>query len=162
IEVRMDGRPVNEGVTQTRVLSTEVIVDGPPPGPVQALETFSTILRSYPGAQRGVVTANTYEQYTPTRWGMEMTWPSTVVGPEAEDDFSSLMEGITGAPYRFNGHYYLRPSVTTDAAPPPSPLMTWWALLYAFSMLSRYEPRFWTRALNVDKSENAAYLEYGL
>jgi hypothetical protein len=40
--------------------------------------------------------------------------------------------------------------------------MTWWAMLYTFSVLSRYYPREWAAALNIDKSEAAALLEYCL
>ena len=35
-------------------------------------------------------------------------------------------------------------------------------MLYTFSMLSRYHPREWAAALNIDKSEAAALLEYCL
>ena len=37
--------------------------------------------------------------------------------------------------------------------------MTWWAMLYTFSVLSRYYPREWAATLNIDKSEAAAVLE---
>jgi hypothetical protein len=40
--------------------------------------------------------------------------------------------------------------------------MTWWAMLYTFSVLSRYHPREWAAALNIDKSEASALLEYCL
>ena len=40
--------------------------------------------------------------------------------------------------------------------------MTWWAMLCIFSMLSRYYPREWAAALNIDKSEAAALLEHCL
>ncbi len=39
-----------------------------------------------------------------------------------------------------------------------SVLMTWWALLHALSMLARYEPAAWTRALAYDSSYLAAPL----
>ncbi|MFF3819639.1 YaaC family protein [Streptomyces bluensis] len=44
----------------------------------------------------------------------------------------------------------------------PTPLMSWWLLLYSFSMLSRYQPRTWSEALDADKSSSAAALEYAL
>ncbi|CAM5598061.1 putative protein OS=Streptomyces fumanus OX=67302 GN=GCM10018772_24650 PE=4 SV=1 [Streptomyces fumanus] len=40
--------------------------------------------------------------------------------------------------------------------------MSWWLILYTFSMLARYQPRKWSEALDVDKSANAAALEYAL
>ncbi len=40
-----------------------------------------------------------------------------------------------------------------------NPLMTWWALLYALSMIARYEPDAWVALLNVDESSLAVPLE---
>jgi hypothetical protein len=45
---------------------------------------------------------------------------------------------------------------------PPSPLMTWWLLLYSCSILARYEPRRWAKLLNLDSSKVAAVLQYAL
>lgn len=39
------------------------------------------------------------------------------------------------------------------------PLLAWWALLFALSMLARYEPAGWTGYLNVDVSSHAVALE---
>lgn len=35
------------------------------------------------------------------------------------------------------------------------PLITWWIVLYAFSMLARYYPRIWSDLLDVDRSTHA-------
>jgi hypothetical protein len=37
--------------------------------------------------------------------------------------------------------------------------MTWWALLFTLSMLARYHPTEWTRALAPDESSIAVVLE---
>jgi YaaC-like protein len=37
--------------------------------------------------------------------------------------------------------------------------MTWWLLLFALSMLARYHPLVWIRALDVDTSAVAVTLE---
>lgn len=37
--------------------------------------------------------------------------------------------------------------------------MTWWALLYALSMVARYEPDVWVGLLDVDESQLAVPLE---
>jgi kynureninase len=42
------------------------------------------------------------------------------------------------------------------------PLLAWWALLFALSMLARYEPAGWTGYLNVDISPHAVALEAAL
>lgn len=40
--------------------------------------------------------------------------------------------------------------------------MTWWLLLYSFSILARYEPRRWAQLLDLDSSEAAVLIEYAL
>ncbi|MFE2078024.1 YaaC family protein [Streptomyces misionensis] len=39
------------------------------------------------------------------------------------------------------------------------PLMAWWAVLYALSMLARYEPASWVTNISVDSSEHAVSIE---
>jgi len=39
------------------------------------------------------------------------------------------------------------------------PLMAWWAVLYALSMLARYEPARWVGHINVDSSRHAVHIE---
>jgi hypothetical protein len=55
----------------------------------------------------------------------------------------------------YTGQRWLRPLVGGVAL---SDLMTWWALLHALSMLARYEPAAWARALAYDHSHLAAPL----
>jgi hypothetical protein len=40
-----------------------------------------------------------------------------------------------------------------------APLVAWWILAYAFSMLARYHPRAWTRLLDLDSSTEAVPVE---
>lgn len=40
-----------------------------------------------------------------------------------------------------------------------SPLMTWWLLLFGFSIFARYHPGLWVKALQVDRSPAAVPLE---
>jgi hypothetical protein len=40
------------------------------------------------------------------------------------------------------------------------PLIVWWAVLYTMSMLARYQPEAWARAIDVDGSEWAVPLEH--
>ncbi|MFI8301369.1 YaaC family protein [Streptomyces nigra] len=39
------------------------------------------------------------------------------------------------------------------------PLMAWWAVLYALSMLSRYQPAAWSELINVDRNQHAVPIE---
>ena len=64
--------------------------------------------------------------------------------------------------YRYSSERFMRPSVEGAQKPTPSPLMTWWLLLYSFSMLARYQPRKWTRILDLDKPGYAASLQFCL
>ena len=53
--------------------------------------------------------------------------------------------GKVAPEYRYRRDRFLRPSID-GAGDAPSPLMTWWLLLYSFSILARYEPRQWAEA----------------
>lgn len=50
------------------------------------------------------------------------------------------------------------PSVGGNTAA-QEPLITWWLVLYALSMLARYHPREWTAMIDVDRSPLAVPLE---
>jgi hypothetical protein len=84
---------------------------------------------------------------TPRGPGVDLVW----LGDEANLNLEVPQ-------YRFRGWRWLRPSITLGELP-PSPLMTWWILLFGLSMLARYHPVPWTRALDVDSSSVAVTLE---
>lgn len=42
------------------------------------------------------------------------------------------------------------------------PLMAWWMVLYALSMLTRYHPDLWTKMIDVNSSEDATAIEFVL
>jgi len=62
--------------------------------------------------------------------------------------------------YRFAGQHWLIPAL--DEGQVLSPLMLWWALLFALSMLARYHPEAWVSALDVNHSQLAVPLEDAL
>lgn len=64
--------------------------------------------------------------------------------------------------YRHRDDRYMRPRLEDGSGQAPSPLMTWWLLLYSFSMLARYQPRKWTDLLNLDKRGCATQIQYAL
>ncbi len=84
---------------------------------------------------------------TPKGSGVELVW----LGDEASLD-KDLPQ------YRYRGWRWLRPSLAAGQVP-PSPLMTWWVLLFGLSMVARYHPVPWTQALDVDASPAAVTLE---
>jgi hypothetical protein len=55
---------------------------------------------------------------------------------------------------------YVRPAV--DGKPPPSILMSWWAVLYALSQLARYEPATWAAFISPDRSALTVPIEAAL
>jgi hypothetical protein len=82
-------------------------------------------------------------------------WPS----PE-DRDMTRLIERLT-LPYRDSRERRAFPALGGDTAA-IHPLIAWWAILYALSMLARYVPASWTRHINVDVSVNAVPLETAL
>ena len=130
-------------------LATVIVADDNP-GPEKFKEHLSDRLSAYPGIDGFTVVEGSYDEVRERRWTAQLRW-----------DHEINLDEIAPA-YRYNDNHFLRPSLDKQGKPPPSPFMTWWAVLYAFSMLSRYYPREWAAALNIDKSEAAALLEYCL
>jgi hypothetical protein len=67
-----------------------------------------------------------------------------------------------GFGYSPSSQFALRPSLGDEFGPPPSQLVSLWALMFALSQLARYLPEVWVKALDPDRSETAVPLEHGL
>jgi hypothetical protein len=142
-------------------LPKEMLAEGP-----GWLERFGEIMSGYPGAMGWMIPASAGAVQAPKEtgelWEVTLEWPS----PDPTRDLSkqelkAFFDEI--APeycYRFDR--FLRPAIDADSNAVPSPLMTWWLLLYSFSILARYEPRRWMALLDLDKSKAAASLQYAL
>ena len=83
-----------------------------------------------------------------------LEWPIEVDGQRG----LRAAEGLT-EPYA--GRLYFRPGIGAQNTI-PSPLITWWGVLFALSTLARYEPVAWRAALDIDSSPTARALEQGL
>lgn len=127
-----------------------VIITCPNPGYENFEHQLAKTLSLYPGINGFVVVPDSYREIRENRWTADLRWNHQL-------DFDEV-----AAAYLYIEDHYLRPSVDGQGGRPPSPFMTWWALLYTFSMLSRYYPREWAAALNIDKSSTAHLLEYCL
>jgi YaaC-like protein len=57
----------------------------------------------------------------------------------------------------YRGRYFAVPRVNGQEV---QPLLIWWAVLFALSMLARYYPRTWAQAIDVNSSEWATPLEH--
>jgi hypothetical protein len=101
-----------------------------------------------------------FEELEESHFRIHLRWPQpadqgALSGPQLAAKFDRI------APeYRYRGSRYLRPSIEGNGRPPPTPLMTWWLLLYSFSMLARYFPRQWVAMLDLDSSPYAVSLQY--
>jgi hypothetical protein len=64
---------------------------------------------------------------------------------------------------RFLGHqiagYECAYPTLDGSGKPLHPLVAWWAVLYGLSMLARYEPALWGRAIDVNQSKEAVPIE---
>jgi len=112
-------------------------------------EPVKTLLESYPAlpALRLVV--------GPDLAGRPGVVHGTVSLPLGGRTFEDLLES-----YWSDAALYVRPAVSGE--PPPSILMTWWAVLFALSHLARYAPAVWTAAISPDSSDLTVPIEDGL
>lgn len=63
----------------------------------------------------------------------------------------------------YRGKMMAYPTLTDDVdALPVHPLMSWWMVLFAMSMLTRYQPDQWTQMIDVNRSEHATAVEFVL
>jgi YaaC-like Protein len=83
------------------------------------------------------------------------TWPFP-----PERDLGAVERRLT-QPYRGDDERWIFPALGGSSLP-TRPLLTWWAVLHALSMLARYEPESWVRQLDVDRSPDAVSLEIAL
>lgn len=60
----------------------------------------------------------------------------------------------------YRGRRVVRPTYAPADTEPLHPLLTWWAILFALSMLCRYRPVVWSELIRVDTSEYASAIEH--
>lgn len=124
--------------------------------PVEERPPLGDFLARYP-ALRGWQTstaAGTEVTWPPGDQGLELQWEPT------EDEGRS--GHIVGARLtRYRGHEMAFPVIggMTDTM---HPLMAWWIVLYALSMLTRYRPAQWTALIDVDQCHQAVAIEFVL
>jgi len=82
---------------------------------------------------------------TPAGYGVVIDWHVSTLDEVASE-------------YRWFGRRWLRPAVEPGGRSVPIPLMVWWALLFGLSILARYHPVEWVRALDLDRSAVAVPL----
>ena len=120
---------------------------------IESAEAVGTMLAQFPGLKG--------RWMHPYRSGQFLPQVQTVpgVGTVCPVLLKDNAEGISGIACAYREQFFVRPAVA-DGGPPPIPLMTWWLVSYGLSMLARYNPREWVRALDVDTSIDAVVLEH--
>jgi hypothetical protein len=118
---------------------------------VRTPDQVNESLRSYPTASGRLALSEAYVRLgiLPREWSPGGMGVRMLVRGDLDD---------VAPQYRIVGRRWVRPAISGDSAP-PNPLMTWWLLLFALSMLARYDPLAWVRALDVDSSSCAVSLE---
>lgn len=78
--------------------------------------------------------------------------------PEGSATADERRQHLLGMTRGYAGQRYFLP-VITPMNREMHPLMAWWSVLYALSMLARYEPASWVSHTNVDSSRHAVSIE---
>lgn len=129
------------------------------------VKRFGEIMTDYPGAAGIAIPVEEGAIRPPGtggRWQVAVRWPAADSRPEMPEEELTAFYAKIAPEYRYRGDRFLRPAVDAAKSAAPSPLMTWWLLLYSFSILARYEPRRWAKLLDLDSSDVAAVLQYAL
>jgi hypothetical protein len=130
------------------------------------IPTFTAMMADYPSAAGWAIPiedGTIQITHRPNRqWEVTLRWPAKETGGEMSEEELEAFFVKVAPEYRYRGDRFLRPSINGAGSPPPSPLMTWWLLLYSFSILARYEPRRWMKLLDRDSSKVAVLLRYAL
>jgi hypothetical protein len=98
-----------------------VMVQDECPGPEKFKQHLSNRLSAYPGIDGFTVVEDSYEETQEQRWTAQLRW-----------DHKIDLDDIAPA-YQYDGNHFLRPSLDSQGSLPPSPFMTWWAMLFTFS-----------------------------
>jgi hypothetical protein len=128
---------------------------------------FRALLPNYLGLENVQLWGDSGSAFTEVRkhrFLVSVGWPVPGGRPPrgvSEEEIETFFDRFAPQ-YRFEGNRYLRPLVGSSKTPPSSPLMTWWLILYAFSMISRYQPRKWAELLDLDRSPSAAVIQHAL
>lgn len=86
---------------------------------------------------------------------LTLTWTA-----DLGEHYTARVELLNTKTRAYLGGRYFFPGLGTPGAERGlHPLMAWWAVLYALSMLTRYQPVEWARHIDVNTSESAVPIE---
>jgi hypothetical protein len=124
---------------------------------------FDAFMESYPSAAGYTVVVRQdgvpqYERdFNADTVGVVMHWKAGPTYPVPEEVRSQRLDAALTV-YR-EGGYWLFPA-TIPGKRPLHPMMSWWAVLYALSMLARYQPAEWAACIDINTSPYANSVEY--
>jgi hypothetical protein len=127
---------------------------------------IDALLANYPAAQGAFVeVVQTIIQAEQTPWGIgvPVRWPAPQIelspeGPPPDEWLASQVQ-VRVPQYKHMREHWLLPYVGDGRDELPA-LLIWWVLLFALSLLARYEPAAWRAALDPDQSGLAVPLEH--
>ena len=117
----------------------------------------------YPSiAQAGppkVINVNPLQLTRDPDYAVELEWtlPEPLEWGTSGEWFKTIVDVVTSAPVGAGASGIALPAAGNNAAA-VHPLVGWWIVLFAFSMLARYHPRSWVAMLDMDASRLAVPL----
>ena len=121
-------------------------------------QAVAELLRNYPTMEGWSIPGETIQVgFNGSDIGFRLAWDAAgMTGPDRQQRIRQIwgveVDDVDG---------WVLPSLGANEIP-MRPLATWWAALHALSMLARYEPAAWARALDIDASDAAASIETAL
>jgi hypothetical protein len=156
----------DERFQATRPRATLYLPGEMPDEPDSWMTAFQAMMADYPSAAGWAIPIEDgriqITHRSDHQWEVTLRWPAKEAGGEMSEEELEAFFRKVAPEYRYRGDRFLRPSIDGAGGMPPSPLMTWWLLLYSFSILARYEPRRWVKLLDQDSSKVAVLVRYAL
>ncbi|MEO8968767.1 MAG: hypothetical protein ABI427_14610 [Solirubrobacteraceae bacterium] len=126
-------------------------------------DSVNQLLQNYraaDGARARVIQGILAEEHTPYGPGIPIQWPAPTapIDDTNRSDYIASLVRNRIPQYRYRGEHWLVPRVGA-ANDDLTPLLLWWVLLFGLSLLARYEPADWRKALDPDGSEAGVFLE---
>lgn len=128
-------------------------------GPTPREQDIVEFLKSYPSLAKHRPAQDGYVACYIDPTGGKVSVPRAWEWPR-DKDVNKLYRSLTQA-YRSEDDRWVFPALGGESRP-LDPLLMWWAVLYALSMLARYDPANWRKWLEVNESPDAVPLETAL
>jgi len=119
------------------------------------LATYPSLAALGPPSEVRHINPMSYDRRPNPQFQVYLTWPKSAL-PNWQAE-RALVDWALTDPWSTSQRGLVLPPIGGNTEP-ISPLVGWWLILYALSMLSRYYPEHWVALLDVDKSSLATPL----